>query len=387
MVTFTDFRAGVESTVYAYQHHIDGRYLVQYRYPLYTRCRDENKAVVKMQKAKPVFAGVLILLVTAIVNLQAQQTPSSVQPNHNQNTTPATASTPPTTPPSTYLLGPDDQIMIQGPEMDELVNRPYRIAPDGYVTLPMLGRIKAGGLTISGFETELTQAASKYVRNPQLVASVVEFRSQPISVVGAVTLPGTQQLQGRKTLMQVISMVGGFRTDAGNTLSITRELQWGALPLPHATVDATGKFSVAEISIPDLLREKTPQFNILIMPNDVITVPVSETVYVVGDVHKPGGFLLGEQKHITVLQAVAMAEGISGTSDAKHSRIIHHGSDNSVRGETPVDVKRIVAGKAEDVPLNGGDILFVPGSLSKKAGIRTVDAAIQTASGVAVWRF
>ena len=262
-----------------------------------------------------------------------------------------------------------------------------RIDADGYVSLPMLGRIKAGGLTVGEFETELNRTASKYVRDPQLVASVAEFHSQPISVVGAVTQPGAQQLQGKKNLMQVISMVGGFRPDAGNTLSIARELRWGPLPLPNATTDSSGKYSVAEISIPELLQATNPRLNILIMPNDVITVPVSETVYVVGDVHKAGGFLLGEHKNMTVLQAVAMAEGIDGTSDAKHSRIIHHAADGALRSETPVDVRRIMQGKGEDLPLDGGDILFVPGSLSRKAGLKTVEAVIQTASGIAIWRF
>jgi len=84
---------------------------------------------------------------------------------------------------------------------------------------------------------------------------------------------------------------------------------------------------------------------------------------------------------------VALAEGIDGTSDSKHSRIIHHPADKSLRTETPVDVKRILAGKAPDVPLDGGDILFIPGSLTKKAGVKTVEAAIQTASGLAIWRF
>jgi polysaccharide export outer membrane protein len=88
---------------------------------------------------------------------------------------------------------------------------------------------------------------------------------------------------------------------------------------------------------------------------------------------------------MTVLQAVAMAEGIIGTSDSKHSRIIHHDPDGSVRGETPVNVKMILSGKAEDLPLDGGDILFVPGSLSKKAGVRTGEAAIQVATGMAIW--
>lgn len=351
-------------------------------------------AVRKMLNAKSVCTGMPIVLLLAVIHLGAQQRSTPAQPVPSQPFSavapPAASTTPnaaPATVPSTYLLGPDDQITLQGPEMDEIVNKPYRIDPDGYISVPMLGRIKAGGMTLGDFETDLNRTASKYVRDPQLVASVAEFHSQPISVVGAVNQPGAQQLQGKKTLMQVISMVGGFRSDAGNTISITREVQWGVLPLPNATTDATGKYSVAEISIPELMQEKTPQFNILIMPNDVITIPVSETVYVVGDVHKPGGFLLGEHKNMTVLQAVAMAEGIGGTSDAKHSRIIHHAADSTLRNETPVNVKLILAGKAQDMPLDGGDILFVPGSLSKKAGLRTAEAAIQTASGLAIWRF
>lgn len=350
-----------------------------------------------MQNAKSLGIGVLIILLLPLVNLSAQRADTRVQsiqptqpvpaaspsaPSTATSTAPASASTP-----STYLLGPDDQITIQGPEMDEVTNRPYRVDPDGYVSMPMLGRVKAGGLTIGDFETQLNLAAAKYVRNPQLVASVAEFHSQPISVVGAVNQPGAQQLQGKKTLMQVISMVGGFRSDAGNTLTVTRESQWGPLPLPNATTDPSGKYSVAEISIPELLQEKNPQLNIPIMPNDVITIPVSDTVYVVGDVHKPGGFLLGEHKNMTVLQAVAMAEGVSGTSDSKHSRIIHHAADPNQRFETPVNVKLILAGKQQDLPLDGGDILFVPGSVSKKAGLRTVEAAIQTATGLAIWRF
>src|SRR5580704_5629450 len=352
--------------------------------------------VTKMLKTRATHIGLTVTFVLfPMIHLCAQQRPMPVQPVSPapvsgidpQGATSAPNGAAATIAPSTYLLGPDDQITIQGPEMDEIVGKPYRIDPSGYVSLPMLGRVKAGGMPISDFEGQLNQAAAKYVRDPQLVASVTEFHSQPVSVVGAVQQPGGQQLQGKKTLMQLISVVGGFRSDAGNTLSIAREIQWGPLPLPNAKTDPSGEYSVAEISIQELLIEKNPQLNILMMPNDVVTVPVSETVYVVGDVRKAGGFLLGEHKDMTVLQAVALAEGIDGTSDAKHSRIIHHPADASQRTETPVDVKRILAGKAGDVPLNGGDILFVPGSLSKKAGLKTMEAVIQTASGIAIWRF
>jgi polysaccharide biosynthesis/export protein len=343
----------------------------------------------KMQNVKFVWVGILAVLLFPIIKASGQ---TRVQPVPAATVQPVPSAEAPkdaasAAVPSTYLLGPDDQLMIQGPEVDEIVGKPYRIDPEGYVSLPMLGKIKAAGLTIGEFETQLNHTASKFIRDPQLVVSVGEFRSQPVSVVGAVNQPGTQQLQGKKTLMQMISMVGGFRPDAGNTLKITRDLQWGPLPLPNATTDSSGKFSVAQIGVPDLLQGKNPQLNILVMPNDVITIPSSETVYVVGDVHKAGGFLLGERQNMSVLQALAMSEGISGTADAKHSRIIHRPPGSTEQTETPVDVKRILQGKAQDVPLDGGDILFVPGSMSKKVGLRTVEAAIQTASGIAIWRF
>lgn len=332
-----------------------------------------------MQSFNLAFCGVLVISSLAALPARAQQPIAKATP-----ATPAKQSTSTATP-STYVLNPGDQIMIEGPELDEVVGRPFTIEPDGNVNLPILGEVKAAGLTIVDFDAQLTRAASKYVRNPQLAATVVEVRSQPISVVGAVVKPGIVQLQGRKRLMEVLSMVGGFQANAGNTLRITRELKWGALPLPNATTDSSGSYSVAEISIPKLIQDKTPELNILLMPNDQIAIPVSETVYVVGDVRQPGGYLLGEHNDITVLQAIALAQGISPTSDAKHSEVIHHPANGAVHTETRVDVKKILAGKAKDFPLEAGDILLVPGSLSKKAGIRTVDAAITTASAMAIW--
>src|SRR5438445_7700228 len=143
----------------------------------------------KMQNAKSLGLGVLIILLLPVLNLRVQRADTrvqSVQPIQPVQPVPvASPSTPSTAPvsaptPSTYLLGPDDQITIQGPEMDEVTNRPYRVDPEGYVSMPMLGRVKAGGLTIGDFDTQLNLAAAKYVRHPQLVASVAEFHSQPI---------------------------------------------------------------------------------------------------------------------------------------------------------------------------------------------------------------
>jgi polysaccharide biosynthesis/export protein len=294
---------------------------------------------------------------------------------------------PPTTPiPSTYTLGPNDQISFLGIDADELVNKQFRIDADGDVSLPMVGRLHAAGLTARQFEDLINQRLSTYVRDPHIVVTTMEFRSQPVSVLGAVKAPGTHQLQGRKTLVEMIALAGGFREDAGYAVKITREIEWGAIPLPNATIDPSNRFSLAQISIKEILEGDSPAENILIMPHDVISVPKGDLVYVIGDVKKAGGFILTEREHISVLQALSMAEGVERTADSQHAKILRLEPGQEQRREITVNVKKMLQGSSKDVPMQAGDILFMPSSTAKRVGMRSVDAIIQTAIGVAIWR-
>jgi polysaccharide biosynthesis/export protein len=307
-----------------------------------------------------------------------------VQPTTCQEPPPSASI--PTTRPSTYTLGPNDEISLSGTDADELVNKPFRIDPEGDISLPMVGRLHAAGLTVRQFEKLLNERLSTFVRDPHVVVTTMEVRSQPVSVLGAVKSPGTYQLQGRKTLAEIIALAGGFREDAGYVVKITREMEWGAVPLPNATVDSSNHFSLAEVSISKILEGQSPAENILIMPHDVISVPKGELVYVIGDVKKAGGFILSEREHISVLQALSMAEGTEPTADSQHAKILRLQPGHEQRQEIVVNVKKILAGSSLDVPMQPGDILFLPTSTAKKVGIRTVDAAIQAAVGIAIWR-
>src|SRR6266699_971417 len=133
--------------------------------------------------------------------------------------------------PSLYVLGPDDQIMIQGLHADEIVNKPVRVDQNGEVKLPLVGVLHAGGLTVRNFESELNHSLAKYVRDPEMSVSITEPRSQPVAVAGAVNSPGVHQIQGRKSLVEMLSLAGGLRTDAGYSVQITRQMEWGILPL------------------------------------------------------------------------------------------------------------------------------------------------------------
>jgi polysaccharide biosynthesis/export protein len=287
---------------------------------------------------------------------------------------------------STYLLGPDDQLEISGPELTDMSNKPVRIDGEGDIQMPLAGSVHVAGLTVQQTEQKLDEALSKYIKHPQVVVNVAEVRSQPVSVLGAVNSPGVHQVQGHKTVLEMLASAGGIRQDAGYSIRITRQVEWGCIPLPGAQLDATGKYSVAEVNLRKIMDAKTPEENIQIFPHDVISVPKAEMVYVIGEVHRSGGFVLGEHQSISVLQALSLAEGLNTGADPRHAKILRLKPDADQREELKVDVKDALNGKKPDFPLQGEDILFIPGSTGKKAALRGLEAAIQTGTGLAVWR-
>jgi polysaccharide biosynthesis/export protein len=287
---------------------------------------------------------------------------------------------------STYLLGPEDELQISGPELEEISTKTFRVDGEGDIQVPLVGRVHVAGMTVQGAEQEINKRLSSYIRHPQVALDVKELRSQPASILGAVNTPGVHQVEGHKTLMEMISMAGGIRQDAGYSIRITRQVEWGCIPLPGATVDPSGKYSVAEVNLKDIMEAKRPEQNIQVFPHDVITVPKGELVYVTGAVKKSGGFVLNERQNISVLQAISLAEGLGQTPDTKHAKILRMTPGADQRTEIAVNLRGILQGKEKDVSLQGNDILFVPDNTGKKVALRVMEAAIQTGTGIAIYR-
>jgi polysaccharide export outer membrane protein len=287
---------------------------------------------------------------------------------------------------ASYLLGAEDQINVRILEAPELAEKPIHIDPQGFIELPLAGRVKAAGLTTEQLQHDLTNRLKAYIKDPHVVVSIGDFRSQPVSVIGEVATPGLQQLKGRKTLAEVLSLAGGLKPDAGNTVKITRRKEYGPVPLPGAADDPTGQFSVAEVKLSAIIEAKDPQQNILIQPYDVVSVPKGEMVYVVGEVDKAGGFVLDAKERISVLQALSLAGGLKPNASPGSARILRAGMDGQQRVEIPVNVKRILEGRDEDHNLRPDDILFIPTSRAKPAAIRTLEAAITLGTGIVIWR-
>jgi len=177
-----------------------------------------------------------------------------------------------------------------------------------------------------------------------------------------------------------------LKTEAGNSIKITRRKEFGSIPLPAATVDPSGEFSVAEVSVKSVMEARNPNENIEVKPYDVISIPRAELVYVIGAVKRAGGFVLNEREHISVLQALSMAEGLDRLASGKSAKILRSSDGSTERTEIPVDVTKILAGKTSDVSMQANDILFIPTSTAKSVGVRSIDAAIQMGTA-AIWAF
>jgi polysaccharide biosynthesis/export protein len=288
-----------------------------------------------------------------------------------------------------YLVGPEDVLSLTVFDVPELKDVLVRVANDGTISLPLLGRVKAAGLTTEQLRHELEEKwGENYLQDPQVTIFIKQFRAKPVSVIGAVEKPGLYPLTAPRTLIEVLSMAGGLGKkttgSAGRTAYVTRTGGFGNLKLTNGMrLVAPDKL---EVDIHRLLFSQDDTLNIPIKPLDVISVTKAPVVYVVGEVKKAGGFILEDREKITVLQALAMAEGLYGNPSKKNARIIRSEPDGSSK-EVPVDLGKILKGKSPDVEMAANDILFVPLSGGKLAVKQATSSAIATVSGLIIWRY
>lgn len=289
-----------------------------------------------------------------------------------------------------YTISPGDQLDVYVVGVPQL-SRTYRVNPFGQLTLPMLGHpIMAKGLT----PDQLSQAISSELRKEQLVTHpdvLVTVRSSPsnsVAVTGSVVNPGAYPVYGQTTVLDLISKAGGLAPDAGSTAVLMRGPKAMRL-LKQKTLSPSGSVAkppqrVIRISIRHLLDTGDQQQNVTLYPGDRLNVPRAGIIYVVGAVNRAGGFALtGEKKHLTVLQAIALAGNVTHTASSKHTVIITPNSNGiAAHNEVRVNLKKILSGKAPDRELAAGDILFVPESTGKRVFAKAI-AAVTT---VAIYR-
>lgn len=285
-----------------------------------------------------------------------------------------------------YTLGSGDQVRIMVSDVDDIPDRAVRIDPAGEIDLPLIGQVHAGGLTPEQLRQLLRSRFSKYVTDPVVTVNVTEYESRPVSVLGAVMHAGVYQMNSPKYLVDVLSMAGGTAPDAGATVVVTRQAARGELVVAGSRPEKNSGSSTVRISLDGITSATRPSDNILIQPDDVITVPKAAIVYVLGNVRKAGGFSMASYPSMTVLQAISLAEGFSSNASASHARILRKVEENVPAKEIKVDATRILAGKDPDQPLFANDVLYIPNSAFKAASKRAVEAAIGVTTAAVIYR-
>lgn len=286
-----------------------------------------------------------------------------------------------------YVIGPEDALVIDVFDVPELSRLSVQVGNDGMISVPLLGNVKAAGLTQHELRDELAEKwGEKYLQHPQVMLTIADFKSRPVSVVGAVAKPGEYYLTGRRTLVEVLAMAGGpanLGASAGKEVSVERPGGFQDVPqVDGLTQTAPDKIS---IELKKLLYSEDTDLNIEVKPFDTISVSRAGVVYVVGAVVRPGGYLLDNKDSVSVLEAVAMAQGVGPNARTHEARIVKRAS-NGTQTAVPIDLKRVLAGKAPDVMLAANDILFVPNSAAKAVGKQSISSAVGIISGLVIYR-
>src|SRR5215204_3125365 len=205
-----------------------------------------------------------------------------------------------------YQIGPQDVLTIQVFDQADLGGK-YTVETDGTFSFPLIGRVKAGGLTLRAFEGELkAKLADGYFKNPQVTVAVEQYRSQRVFVMGEVRQPGPVALTGGMTLIEALSRAGSTLPTASGEVAIVRAAT-GPVTGP-VTLNQESGTEVFRASVRDLESGALSQ-NLQLRDGDTIFVPRAESVYVFGHVKNPGAY--GIQKNTTVLQALSLAGGVT----------------------------------------------------------------------------
>jgi polysaccharide biosynthesis/export protein len=308
------------------------------------------------------------LLVAALSVPAFSQQPQPVAGGQTPQAPPAAGQAPPAAEPAGEQVRPDytfaagDQILIRAPGADEINEKPFRIDAEGFLNLPLIGRVKAGGLNITQLEAELVKRLREYIVQPQVFVSVTQFHGAPVFFEGMFLHPTIVTLQGRRTLLEMLAVVGGLQPNAARRIKIRRMAEYGVIPLPGAVQDPEKKYSVVEISMASLRESINPAEDIVLEPYDVVSVDRAELIYVSGEVVKIGGIELGERDSMSITQALALSGGFTKDANRSKARVLRPVLNTNRRAEIDINLNGIYEGKVNDFPLLPNDVLFIPHS-------------------------
>ena len=252
-----------------------------------------------------------------------------------------------------YKVGGYDVLSITVYEEPDLSREKVRVAADGYISFPFIGRIKVDGMTTSEIEEliSLQLAEGQFLFDAHVSVTVVSYLSKQFFVLGAVKGPGTFSLRARERVLDAISRAKGIDDEHGGEAMVVRT--------EHPNTEYERKI-VIRIDLAAILKGTDQVSNILLEDKDVLYVNQPEYFNIIGQVQKPGRYPY-LQKEISLVEALSMAGGFSAIASRNKTRIIR--VENGVEQIIEVKVNEITSGKkAQDVKIKPEDVIVVPES-------------------------
>ena len=279
-----------------------------------------------------------------------------------------------------YRIGPNDVIDVQIENAPEM-SKTFRVTAAGTFLMPYVGRVTAVKKTTEEVAQLIADSLrGDYLKDPKVVVTVKEFNSRSFFIQGSVRSPGVFQIEGRPSMLELITLAGGLSDKHGANAYIIRRLKTTEQKEPEPNVEKTtaakvanaeqeppeeaAKYELKSANINGLLKGRFDQ-DVLLEPGDIINIPPSDVFFVAGEVNAPGSFALTEGT--TLRQAISLAQGTNFKA-ALSRGVVYRENASGKREEVHVDIGAVMNGKKDDVLIMANDIIMVPNSRTKTLG-------------------
>ncbi|HJZ67778.1 MAG TPA: polysaccharide biosynthesis/export family protein, partial [Blastocatellia bacterium] len=330
--------------------------------------------------------ALLVIAACAAAYGKAAQSDRQTQSGQSTGVSPSAATQPAgrgttavlVSPDEDYRIGPNDVLDIKVENAPELSGT-FRVTASGTFLMPYVGRVTAAKKTTEELAQWIADGLRRdYLKDPKVLVSVKEFNSRSFWILGSVRSPGVFQVEGRPSMLELITLAGGLSEHHGANAYIIRKIKRasdkdlatnvananGGETAQNTAAEAEPKYEMKSANINALFRGHFDQ-DVLLESGDMVNIPPTDLFFVAGEVNAPGQFSLKEGT--TLRQAISLAQGTTYKA-ALNRGIVFRENSNGKREELHVDIDAVMKGKKEDLAIMANDIIMVPNSRSKSIG-------------------
>jgi polysaccharide export outer membrane protein len=271
--------------------------------------------------------------------------------------------------PETLLIGPGDTLHVQVLDTPEMEQHP-RVTDAGEIPLIGVGNLKVSGLTPAEAASKIRERfiSSHYMNHPDVMVTIEQYATQTVSVLGQVKAPGAYSISTSRSILSVIALAGGLTDVADYHITIKR--RDSSQSTVNYTLSNDPKAAIAD--------------EVQVCPGDTILVPKAGIAYVLGDVRRPGGFVMqNNHSELTLIQAVAIAGGTAPSAVPSKARLIRRTTDGGVQ-ETAINFSAVQKGKQPDIVLKPDDVLYIPFSYLRNI-VASSSGIVASATSAAIY--